>query len=155
MHYHVAGNPNYGGAAFPDWYIGKYFSVLPEVTSEELASSTISCAIRNTVIAVKPVGDKTLEVLVNNNGRRSDFTPRQLVDFLKTCGKKGDSVSIDDTLISTFIGKAIETELVKVFGEDGYLLTSGRVPDEDYLRKVLPARASMQRAPVTQQRPRR
>ncbi len=150
MHYHIARNPNYRSPGFPNWYVDKYFSVLPEVTAQELAKSTPRCAMRDGLIVVKPVGDRTLEVLVNNNGRRRDFTPRQLVDFLVTCQKKGDSVSIDETLVSTFIGETIETELVKIFGEDGYLLTSGRTPDEGYLSAVLPS----QRAPVTQQQPR-
>ena len=159
MHYHIAKNPDYcSRGGFPVWNVDRYFAVLPEVTGQELTTSTFQCAVENSLLVVKPVAGKATEVLVNNNGRRRDLTPRQLVDFLTTCGKKGDSVSIDDTVTSTYFGQAIEKELVRVFGEDGYLLTSGRIPDLDYLRKVLPAQASMalmQKAPVTQQLPRR
>ena len=63
---------------------------------------------------------------------------RQFVDFLTTCGKKGDSVSIDGAIGSAHIGEAIEGELVRIFGENGYVVTSARVPDIEYLRRVLP-----------------
>ncbi len=155
MHYHITANPNYHGPGFPNWYTGRYFAVLPEVRGQELAASTLQCAMRGGLIVAKPAGDHTLDVLVNNNGRRREFTPRQLADFLATCMNKGDSVSIDDGLISTLIGKEIERRLVQIFGKDGYLSTSGRVPDPDYLRKVLPVQAPMQKAPAAQQLSRR
>lgn len=131
-------NPTYQGVRFPNWYTDKYFATMPEVTGEELASSTIPCAISGGLIVVKPVGDRTLEVLVNNNGKRREFTPRQLVDFLTTCKKKGDSVSIEAGLVSTLIREELERELKRIFGEDGYLLSSARTPEKDYLKSVLP-----------------
>lgn len=143
-------NPDYRSPGLPDWYVDLYFAVLPEVTVQELAKSTLQCAMKDGLVVVKPVGDRTLEVLVNNNGRRREFTPRQLVDFLATCRNKGDSVSIDDNLASSFIGNEIEKELARIFGENGYLLSSARTPDEGYLRTVLPS----QRAPAAQQLPR-
>ena len=153
MHYHIAKNPNYSSqAGVPDWNRDQYFAVLPEVIGQGLATSTFQCAAQYGRLVAKPSGDKTIEVLVNNNGKHREFTPRQLVDFLTTCGKKGDSVSIEDTLTSTYLGKAMEKELARIFGEDGYVITSARKPDQDYLKKVLPAHAPMQKAPATQPR---
>lgn len=155
MHYHIAANPNYHGTRFPDWYTGKYLAVLPEVTGQKLAASTLQCVMTGALVVAKPSGGNSLEVMVNNNGRRREFTPRQLVDFLTTCKKNGNSVSIEPALVSTLTGWEIERRLVQLFGKDGYLVTSGRAPDRDYLLKFLPVRMLMQKAPVAQQLSRR
>ena len=136
MHYHIAENPDFQGARNPQWCADRIFCVMPEVSRDELARSTPDCLYKYGLLVVKPSGDETVEALVNNNGKRREFTPRQLVDFLTTCSKKGDSVSIDGKVASSYIGGIIEDKLASLFGEDGYTIASARAPDSDYVRSL-------------------
>lgn len=136
MHYHVTENPDFQGAKNLQWYTDRFFYIMPEVSQAELARSRPDCVTQYGLLVVKPSGNSTVETLVNNNGRRREFTPRQLVDFLITCSQKGDSVSIDETLADTYVGGVIEKEIAANFGEDGYTITSARTPDANYIRSI-------------------
>lgn len=140
MHYHIANNPSYTATArgFPDWYTAKVFAVLPEVTQQELAKSTPACVVENGLVVSKPLGERTAETLVNNDGKRRIYTSRELTDFLVTCKKKGHSVSIDSKVIGTPVGHTLERELDRILGEDGYVITSGRIPDRNFLAGISP-----------------
>lgn len=142
MHYHIAKNPSYPATAksFPDWYTAKLFAVLPEVTQQELAKSTAACIVEKGLVVPKPTGERTAETLVNNDGRRRSYTGRELADFLVTCKKRGHSVSIDSKVIGSPTGHALERELDRILGEDGYVIASGRVPDRNFLAGISPKR---------------
>ena len=138
MHYHIMINSGYRPSVFPDWYNGKTFRLLPEVVGVVLETSSLSCAMQDGLVVAKPDGEKTSRVLVNNNGGHRDMTGRQLADFLVTCKKKGDTVSVDEKVESNFLGKEIVTQLEKLFGQDGYAISSAHQPDASYLRTALP-----------------
>ncbi|MEK6853696.1 MAG: hypothetical protein AABX60_00015 [Nanoarchaeota archaeon] len=122
---------------------------MPEVTQQELAKSTPACVVEKGIVVSKPVGERTAETLVNNDGRRRIYTSRELTDFLVTCKKKGDSVSIDSELVGTASGHALDRELERVFGEDGYVVTSARTPDQNFLANIFPT----QRGLMSRQQP--
>ena len=148
MHYHIMKNEAFSPKRVPQWSYGPYFKVLPQVMGKELRTSTTDCTFRVGLLVAKlsDLGNKTEQVLVNNNGRARYFTGQQLASFLETCRKKGDSLSLDDMLSNDMLGSEIERRLSRLFGEDGYVLSSASVPDALYLRSLMP------QAPRTQQR---